>query len=108
MRFKRKSRLKSYEVVQIKLPTIGIQFDSREFDLRFESYPDFRSALHGEAYVIFAVDCDEIHHAVPEVGLIFRDGFFAFFQERKVMLDGLAAGILAVDFSLHCCGQAFL
>ena len=62
------------------LPTIGIKSDSRELILCVALSPDFRSVLHSEADVILAVDRDEIHHAVPEVGLVFRDGFFAFFE----------------------------
>ncbi len=50
------------------------------------SYPDFRSILHGEADVVLAVDRHEFHHAVPEVGLVFRDGFFAFREDFEVML----------------------
>ena len=65
------------------------------------SYPDFRPVLHGEADVVLAVDRHEFHHAVPEADIVFGDGIFAFFQERKVMLDGFAAGILVADFSLH-------
>lgn len=51
--------------------------------------------------VVLAVDRHEFHHAVPEVGLIFRDRILAFLQKFEVMLDGFAAGILVVDFSLH-------
>ncbi len=84
-----------------KLPTIGISSDSRELILCVASYPDFRPVLHGEADVVLAVDRHEFHHAVPEVGFIFRDRILAFLQKFEVMLDGFAAGILVVDFSLH-------
>lgn len=84
-----------------KLPTIGIKSDSRELALCVESYPDFRTVLHGEDDIVLAVDRNKFHHAVPEADIVFRDGILAFFQERKVMLDGFAAGILVVDFSLH-------
>lgn len=82
-----------------KVPTIGIKSDSRELALCVESYPDFRSVLHGEEDVVFAVDSHEFHHAVQEADIIFGDGILPFFQERKVMLDGFAAGILVVNFS---------
>ena len=84
-----------------KLPTIGIKSDSRELALCFESYPDFRTVLHDEADVLLAVDRHEFHHAVPEADIVFGNGILAFFQERKIMFDGFAAGILVVDFSLH-------
>ena len=83
------------------LSTIGIKSDSRELALCLESYPDFRTVLHGEDDIILAVDRHEFHHAMPEADIVFRDGILAFFQERKVMFDGFAAGILVVDFSLH-------
>ena len=38
---------------------------------------------------------------MPEADIVFRGGVLAFFRERKVMLDGFAAGILVMDFSLH-------
>jgi len=67
----------------------------------FSLCPYFRPVLHGEADVILAVDRHEFHHAVPEGSVVFRDSFFAFLQDFEVMLDGLAAGMLVVDFSLH-------
>ena len=51
--------------------------------------------------VFLAVDRHEFHHALPKVGLIFSDRILAFLQKFKVMLDGFAAGILVVDFSLQ-------
>ena len=67
------------------LPTIGIKSDSRELALCLESYPDFRTVLHGKEDVVLAVDRHEFHHAVPETDIVFGDGVLAFFQERKEM-----------------------
>ena len=49
-----------------KLPAIGIKSDSRELVSCLESYPDFRTVLHGKEDVILAVDRHEFHHAVPK------------------------------------------
>lgn len=64
--------------------------------------PYFWSVFHGEADVVLAIDGRELHHAVSEGGIVFGNGVLAFFQNRKVMLNGLPVCILVVDFRGMC------